>query len=666
MSKHFRITDSNDTRRDPHAQSRSMPRTLDRRAFLQGGTAVLVAGLLESIAPTYALGAGRRVGKDTIDGLTQTDLRIARHRLPFAGRDGNAIGLNGSVPGPLVRLREGQKATLRVTNALDVDSSIHWHGLLVPADMDGVPGVSFAGIRPNSTFTYKYEVRQNGTYWYHSHSGLQEQSGVYGPLIIDPAEPDPFAYEREYVVLLSDWTFEDPHRVLSNIKTIGSYYNYQRRTLIDFAREISAGQWRDAISSRLAWGRMRMDPTDFADVTGATYTYLMNGLAPESNWTALFRPGERVRLRFINGSAMTYFDVRVPGLPLTVVQADGQNVKPVEVDEFRIAVAETYDVIVTPTEDRAFTVFAESMDRGGYARGTLAPRSGMTAPIPARRTRPLRTMADMGMADMGMADMKDRPGMDAMGADSAIAHQATPSATPKPDKGHAGHDTVASTTMPRGSSKGSAGHGAHMAAPTAETASPPGSAPMPEMTMDGPARGSSPGGVVPHGPDTHGLESAMVAMAPSDRLSEPGNGLGDDGWRVLVYRDLEADAPFYDEREPEREIELHLTGNMERYMWSFDGEKFTEVTQPIAFHEGERLRLVLVNDTMMEHPIHLHGMWMELENDARLLPRKHTLNVKPGERLSVRVSADARGNWAFHCHLLYHMEMGMFRIVRVS
>ena len=661
MSKHFRMTDSNEARSYPHTESGSAPHALDRRAFLQGGAAVVLASLLESIAPTYAFGAGRRVGEDVIDGVTRTDLRIARHRLPFAGRDGNAIGLNGSVPGPLVRLREGQGATLRVTNALDVDSSIHWHGLLVPAGMDGVPGVSFAGIGPNSTFTYQYKVRQNGTYWYHSHSGLQEQSGVYGPLIIDPAEPDPFVYEREYVVMLSDWTFEDPHRVLSNIKTIGSYYNYQRRTLMDFAREVSAGQWREAISSRLAWGRMRMDPTDIADVTGATYTYLMNGLAPESNWTALFRPGERVRLRFINGSAMTYFDVRIPGLPLTVVQADGQNVKPVEVDEFRIAVAETYDVIVTPTEDRAFTVFAESMDRSGYARGTLVPRCGMTAPIPARRTRPLRTMADMGMRDM-----KDMPSMDAMRADGVIAGRAMPDMAPRPETGRVGRDTDASETMPGGSSRDSGGHAAHMDAHKDESLSPPGPASMPGMVMGGPARRPSAGGVVPHGPDTHGLESAMVAMAPRDRLSEAGNGLGDDGWRVLVYRDLEADAPFYDAREPEREIELHLTGNMERYMWSFDGEKFTEVTQPVAFHEGERLRLILVNDTMMEHPIHLHGMWMELENDARLLPRKHTLNVKPGERLSVRISADAPGNWAFHCHLLYHMEMGMFRIVRVS
>jgi len=370
-----------------------------------------------------------------------------------------------------------------------------------------------------------------------------------------------------------------------------------------------------------------MDPTDIADVTGATYTYLMNGLAPASNWTGIVRRGERARLRFINGSAMSYFDVRIPGLPLTVVQADGQNVKPVTVDELRIAVAETYDVIVTLPEDRAYTIFAESMDRSGYARGTLATRSGMQGPIPARRARPLRTMADMGMGDMAMGNME----MGGMPMDG----------------GSPTHEGMAMPDAPQGQTM-------------------PGMGMRPRSPMNAPTAAVPSSTPVPHGPDTHGPENAMVAMVPRDRLSEPGTGLGGDGRRVLVYRDLEGLAPFYDQRVPTRTIELHLTGNMERYMWSFDGEKFTEVTAPIAFHEGERLRLVLVNDTMMEHPIHLHGMWMELENDAATLPRKHTLNVKPGERLSARISADARGSWAFHCHLLYHMEMGMFRVVHVS
>ncbi len=573
-----------------------VPTTRTRREFLQGAAATLLAASLEPLAPRYAW-ATADATPDTIDGRTRTDMTIGRQALPFGGRQGDTISVNGSVPGPLVRLKEGERVTLRVRNDLDVDSSIHWHGLLVPSDMDGVPGLSFAGIRANTTFTYAYDVRQSGTYWYHSHSGLQEQSGHYGPLVIDPIDPDPFVYDRDYVVLLSDWTFEDPHRVLSNLKTMGGYYNYQRQTLVGLAQEVAAGNWREALSSRLAWAAMRMDPTDIADVTGATYTYLMNGLAPESNWTGIFRKGERIRLRFINGSAMSYFDVRIPGLPLTVVQADGQNLKPVTVDEFRIAVAETYDVIVTPGEDRAYTVFAESMDRSGHARGTLAPRAGMQAPVPERRPRPLRTMADMGVGHMG--------------------HTAAPEAA-KPD---------------------------------------PGSGHPPEHRMGGTGSTHDHAAMMGH---------ARAEASPGNRLAEPGVGLGEDGRRVLVYRDLEGLTPFYDQREPDRVIELHLTGNMERYIWSFDGEKFSEVTEPIAFRHGERLRLTLVNDTMMEHPIHLHGMWMQLENGAATLPLKHTLNVKPAERLSALISADAPGNWAFHCHLLYHMEMGMFRVVSVS
>ncbi len=496
------------------------------------------------------------------------------------------IAVNGSLPGPLLRFREGETVTLRVANTLDEDTSIHWHGILLPNGMDGVPEVNFPGIRPGETFVYEYPVRQSGTYWYHSHSGLQEQLGVYGPLIIDPIEPDPFAYDREYVVMLSDWTFEDPYGVLANLKKMGGYYNFQRRTVADLFRSSDAG-----LADRLRWGRMRMDPTDIADITGYTYTYLMNGMPPGANWTALFRPGERVRLRFINGGAGSFFDVRIPGLEMTVVQADGQNVEPVTVDEFRIAIAETYDVIVQPTEEKAYTIFAESMDRSGFARGTLAPRSGMSAAIPERRRRPVRSMADMGMAMEGM----DMEGM----------------------AGHAGHESA----MPA---------------------------------------------AVPHGPDTHGPGNAAVPEVTRPRLDDPGIGLGDDGRRVLVYSDLRSVTPGYDRREPERELELHLTGNMERYMWSFDGKKFSEVKGPIPFRLGERLRVTFVNDTMMEHPIHLHGMWMELDNGSGAHnPRKHTVNVKPAERVSFLVTPNDPGPWAMHCHILYHMEAGMFRVVDV-
>ncbi len=538
---------------------------------------------------------------------TEVDLSIRKQRLVFGGEEGEAVTINGSVPGPLVRLREGGTATLRVTNELDEATSVHWHGILVPPEMDGVPGVSFAGIPAGETFVYRYEVKQNGTYWYHSHTGLQEQLGHYGPLIIDPAEPEPFSYDRDHVVILGDWTFENPYKVLARLKKQSNYHNFQRRTFPELFDERDLG-----IANRLMWGRMRMDATDIADVTGATYTYLMNGLAPQDNWNALFRPGEKVRLRLINAAAGSFFDVRIPGLSMTVVQVDGQNVEPVTVDEIRVAIAETYDVIVEPVEDRAYTIFAESMDRSGYARGTLAPREGMSADTPVRRRRAIRTMADMGMAmDMGDMDMGD--GDAAMGSIDV------------------------------------AGHEGHL---------------MPAMDM--PAEGNAAPPPVMHGPDHHGSGNAAVAEVPTSRLHEPGIGLGSDGRRVLLYTDLRALRPLYEHRPPDREIELHATGNMERYMWSFDGKKFSQVDGPIPFVLGERLRINFVNDTMMEHPLHLHGMWMHLDNgNGAYNPRKHTVNLKPGERMFVEVEVDAPGHWAFHCHILTHMEAGMFQVVNV-
>jgi len=599
--------------------ARERPGGLSRRRFLQCTVGMGLLSGLERIVPAYAWQsptAGTAVSTSK-DG-TVIDLAIRKRTIDIAGKDATATTINGSVPGPLVRLREGQTAVIRVTNRLEEDTSIHWHGIILPADMDGVPGVSFPGIKPGETFAYRFPVRQSGTYWYHSHTGMQEQLGHYGPLIIDPAVPEPFAYDRDYVVVLSDWTFEDPHKVLAKLKKKGGYYNFQKRTAGDFFRDVGEGGWRAAVSDRLMWGRLRMDPTDIADVTGYTYTYLLNGLPPGANWTGLFRPGERVRLRFINAGAASYFDVHVPGLEMTVIQTDGQNVEPVTVDEFRIAIAETYDVIVEPKEDRAYTIFAEAMDRSGYARGTLAPRQGMSAPIPSPRPRPLRTMADMGMASVnGEHGMEGMPGAGGMSMDGSAAHAGMP-----------GMDKAGHAMAPEPSRQGS----------------------------------------VMHGPDHHGPGNSMVAMMPRSRLDEPGAGLVDAGRRVLVYGDLRSLTPGGDRREPEREIELHLTGNMERYIWGFDGKKYSEVKDhPIPFRFGERLRLTLVNDTMMDHPIHLHGMWMELDNGAGAhKPLKHTINVKPGERLSVEITADALGQWAFHCHILYHMDAGMFRVVSVS
>ena len=566
---------------------------ITRRRFIESAAAVGLAGLLpRRPAQASALSASSaRVARPS-PAAVALDLDVRLARLAIGARSGSAVAIGGSVPGPLIELHEGHDALLRIRNGLDEDTSIHWHGILLPSEMDGVPGLSFAGIAPGASFEARFPVRQSGTYWYHSHSGLQEQSGAYGPLILHPREPEPFAYERDYVVMLSDWTFEDPQRVLARLKKMGGYYDYQKRTLVDFFRQAAREGLGSALSDRLAWGDMRMSRTDIADVTGATYTYLLNGRDPGANWTALFAPGERVRLRIINGSAMTFFNVRIPDLPLTVVAADGQNVAPVETDEIQIGVAETYDVIVAP-QDRAYTLFAESLDRSGYARGTLAPRPGESAPVPPLRERPLRSMTDMGMDMSSHGDMHDM-----------------------------------------------SDHGAH-----AEHASP---------------------ALARHGPDHHGSGNASVAEVQLGRLGERGVGLEDVPHRVLVYTDLRSAGPR-PERAPGRELELHLTGNMERYMWSFDGQQHHEVEAPIEFRQGERLRLTLVNDTMMEHPIHLHGMWMELENGhGEHIPRKHTLSVKPAERVSVLIDADAPGRWAFHCHLLYHMHMGMFRVVRVS
>ncbi len=597
-----------------------------RRDLLIAATAVVLSSgvvgrwaYADDNAPRN-LGAMAEVQVPTDSAL---NLTIDRSRMNVAGRQTkSAITVNGTIPGPVLRMREGQDVVIHVQNRMeDEDTSIHWHGLVVPMDMDGVPGVSFPGIKPGETFTYRYRVRQSGTYWYHSHSGLQEQLGHYGALIIDPADREPFEYDREFVVVLSDWTFENPYRVLEKLKTFEGYYNYQRPTIANLLADNQPKDLWTVLRQRLQWDRMRMDPTDIADVTGATYTYLMNGRSPEENWTAIADPGERVRLRLINAATMTYYDFRIPGLPMTVVAADGQNIKPVETDELRIAVAETYDVLVTIPDDRAYTLFAETMDRSGYARGTLTTQPGMSAAIPPRRQRPMRTMADMGMADSSMSmDSMDMPGQP---TNKGAAHSDS-----------AGHDMA---PKPHG-----AAHG-----PT----------PLPtEDLLES----------VMHGPDDHGPGNSMTAMMPFRRYAEPGIGLGNDGWRVLRYADLRALRPLPDRRAPDRQFDLHLTGNMGRYIWGFDGKKFSEDGM-IRFAYGERVRINMINDTMMEHPIHLHGMWMDLYAGGTLEdnPRKHTVSVKPGELLSVDISADAPGQWAFHCHLLYHMDMGMFRTVAV-
>jgi CopA family copper-resistance protein len=590
--------------KEPHPLGRLTFPGVSRRRFVQGlalgGAAAALGGWTEPLRAH-----DRHPG--VLSG-TEFHLEIGATPANFTGHPAVAHTINGQLPGPILRWREGTTVTLRVTNRLPVQSSIHWHGIIVPADMDGVPGISFPGIAPGETFVYRFPVKQSGTYWYHSHSLFQEQNGPYGPLVIEPASAERNPSDRDYVVMLNDWTDLDPAHIFAILKKQSDYFNFNRLTLPDFLRDTSMLGLRGALQARAMWNRMRMSPRDLIDVSGFTYTYLMNGTTPAGNWTGLFRPGERVRLRFINGSANSYFDVRIPGLRMTVLSADGQDVHPVEVDEFRIAVAETYDVIVQPHEDRAYAIFAQSIDRSGYARGTLAPRPGMEAALPPMDAVPMLTMVDMmgAMAETGGKSSTDdgaMPGMD-MGSMPGMQH-GSPSA----------------------------------------------------MDMSGMVKAH-------HARTEYGNPGVdMRVDMPRTNLDDAGVGLRNNGRRVLTYADLHSMAGPSDPREPDREIELHLTGNMQRFVWSFDGVPFSDAT-PIHFRPNERLRIVLVNDTMMNHPIHLHGIFGELESpQGEVIARKHTINVQPAQRITYSLTADNPGRWAYHCHLLYHMEAGMFREV---
>jgi len=597
--------------RNPPSQQPDRALRLPRRRFVQGlasGGVLTALGLL----PQTSRGAQGPASSQVLSG-TDFHLTIGESPVNFTGRTRPAVTVNGALPAPLLRWREGTTVNLRVTNALPARSvhghqvSIHWHGILLPANMDGVPGLSFDGIHRGESYQYRFAVRQAGTYWYHSHSSFQEQAGLYGPLVIDPVEPEPFSYDRDHVVMLTDWTDLDPAALFARLKKMAGHDNYYRRTLGDLLRDADEMGLKAALAERRMWGAMRMTPTDLSDVNAHTYTYLMNGMTAAANWTGLFRPGEKLRLRFINGSSMTYFDVRIPGLKMMVVAADGQYVHPVTVDELRIAAAETFDVIVAPTGQEAFTLFAQDSARTGYISGTLATRAGLMAPVPPLDPRPLLTMADMGMAH----------GAGAEAADHGAQHAG---------EGHA---------VDAGAHPAGAGHAGDMRPvhPASERGNP----------------------LVDH-----------QVSNPTSRLDDPGLGLRDNGRHVLTYGMLHSAFEDPDGRDPGREVELHLTGHMEKFAWSFNGIKFGH-SEPLRLNYGERLRIVLVNDTMMTHPIHLHGMWSDVEDDAgNFQLRKHTVDMPPGSRRSYRVRADALGTWAYHCHLLYHMEAGMMRTVKVE
>ena len=567
-------------------------KNISRRTFVKGAIATSFLATTQINANTDTKIVSRKK-QEELSG-TEFHLSIDKVAVNITGNPALATAVNGMLNGPTLRWREGDEITLHVTNNLNEDSSIHWHGIILPTQMDGVPGISFDGIPAGETFTYKFRVVQSGTYWYHSHSGFQEQTGVYGAIIIEPKE-EILEYDREYVISLSDWSDEKPSSVYRKIKLSADYYNFKQRTVGDFFSEVSEKGFFSSFDDRKMWNNMAMSDRDLSDVTGYTYTYLLNGQNPATNFKALFKNGEKIRLRFINSSAMTFFDVRIPGLKMSVVAADGNYIQPVEVDEFRMGVAETYDVIVEPEDDKAYAIFAQSLDRSGYALGALTYDANIVAPTPEMDKAGVLTHADMGMNMKNMKGMKK--------------------------------DSKMKMPMKKEMKK----------------------APIPITPL----------------PSDRGVQTTMKAMDPQYRLDDPGVGLRNNGRKVLTYADLKSLTPTTHDRYPDREIVLHLTGNMERYMWSINGIAYKDAA-PLEFKYGERLRITYINDTMMNHPMHLHGMWSDLETgDDNYLPKKHTVIVQPGSKISFRVNVDAKGSWAYHCHLLYHMA-GMFRKVVVA
>jgi FtsP/CotA-like multicopper oxidase with cupredoxin domain len=644
----------------PMIQTTNSELNNSRRRFVFGASAMLA--LMSIPFPKNAFANALSQSLSQLSGKV-FDLSIDYKMVNFTGKSARATVVNQLLPAPLLRWKEGETVTLRVKNNLDHDSSIHWHGIILPTEMDGVPGFSFDGIKPGETFEYQFTVQQSGTYWYHSHSGYQEQTGLFGAIVIDPATPDPVIYDRDYVIMLSDWSDEAPENIYAKLKKQADYYNYRERTVMDFFSDVDKNGLANTWNARSMWNNARMSDSDISDVTGSTYTYLMNGNPPQQGWQGLFKQDEKVRLRFINSSAMTIFDVRIPGLKMSVVASDGQNIQPVSVDEFRIGVAETYDVVIEPEVDNAYCIFAQSIDRTGFTVGNLTSDASLHAPIPPMDPRPVLGHSDMGMdmsdmdhskMDMGAGDMSamDHSKM-AMGGGDMSGMDHSKMAMGGGDMSGMDHSKMA---MDGGDMSGMDHNKMTMGAAKA-TVSGLGLA------------GFGSNNEIKHIDTEFGPQVDMRADAPKSGLHDPGIGLRDHqqqfNRKVLTYGDIKGLHPTYDTRQPSREIQLHLTGNMNRYMWSVNGVKFMDAA-PLEFEYGERLRITLVNDTMMTHPMHLHGMWSELETgDADFIPRKHTVLVQPGSKISYLVTADAKGQWAYHCHLLFHMP-GMFRKVVVK
>ncbi|WP_038150235.1 copper resistance system multicopper oxidase [Thiomicrorhabdus chilensis] len=640
------------------------PARVTRRRFIEGaviGSAMVGVGfkpseLLASTAQTV-----KPMAHPNILTGTEFHLEIGRAVVNFTGTPQIATTVNGMLPSPTLVWREGDTVTLHVTNTLDEDSSIHWHGIILPFEMDGVPGLTFDGIQPGETFTYTFTVQQHGTYWYHSHSGFQEQTGLYGAIVIVPKEADPYDTQRDYVIQLSDWTDEDPNEVFANLKKMPDYYNFKQRTLGDFFSEVQEKGFKQAFNDRKMWNEMSMMDRDLSDVTGHTYTFLMNGSNPATHWRGLFKKGERVRLRFINSSAMTFFDVRIPGLKMTVIASDGNLVQSVEVDEFRIGVAETYDVLVEPEDEPAYCVFAQALDRSGFAVGSLTTDAKLTAEVPEMDPLPILTHTDMAMGghhsghDMSGMEHTQHTMPESSGEMDHSMHQ---------NMDHSRHAMPQSNTEPLHQMEADMDHSKHAMHQEMNHEQPQSHSKHAmeaffdanQVVADWPVEQAE----IQWGPQTN-----MRAENAQYRLSDPGVGLRNNGRKVLTYADLRNLHSTRHDPQPDREIILNLTGNMERYLWSIDGVPYSKA-DPLHFKYGERIRITFVNHTMMNHPMHLHGLWSDLETgDMNHLPRKHTVIVQPGARISYRVTVDAKGVWAYHCHMLFHMA-GMFRKVIVA
>lgn len=635
---------------DAHFSPKSL---MSRRRFVQG---LATGGVMATLSPLASAMSGMfgQVEAQSATGIapvltgTEFHLTVAEAMVNFTGSPRMATVVNGMIPAPTLQFREGDDVTIHVKNALSEDTSIHWHGIILPYQMDGVPGISFRGIPPGQTFTYRFKVAQTGTYWYHSHSGMQEQTGMYGAIRIIPRHGEQIRADRDYVVHLSDWTDEDPMRIYAKLKSESGYYNYNKPTVMDFFRDVANDGLKSAYQKRAMWNEMRMSPTDLADLSAETLTFLMNGTTPAGNWTGLFTPGEKIRLRFINGAGNTFYDVRIPGLTLTVVQTDGVDVHPVTVDEFRFGPGETYDVIVAPKDD-AYTIFAQTMDRSGYARGTLAVQNGLQAPVPEPDKIQWLSMSDM-MGRMSHDDHGTEPvaGNAHAGHETATMDHAMHG---QMDHGAMGHGAMGHGGMDHGAmNHGTMNHAMHGGMHSMDHANPL----------------AKPSTTVRHARTEYGVSTDMRVDMPRTNLDDPGVGLRNNGRRVLTLADLKTIGGPLDKRLPRRELEFHLTGNMERYMWSMDGVAFGDST-PVSLKYGERVRIILHNDTMMTHPMHMHGLWSELETaDGKFQVRKHTIAVQPAQRISYLVTADALGRWAWHCHLAMHMDGGMFREVVVS